>query len=113
MLENTIRKPAAAEIVSFPNDGLTIRQIDNRVKKLIDLEEDAKRIKKEIDAIKAEIKNAMNGADEIHTGKYVIKNTSYPRTTIDSAKVKDLFPVTDYPEIYKVSNQSRFTYKEA
>lgn len=113
MLNNTLRKEVPADIVTFPGSTLTDRQIDNRIQKLTDLEAETKRLKKEIDAIKAEIKNAMSGAEEIQTGKYVIKNTTFTRTTIDSKKVKELFPAADYPEIYTVSNQARFTYKEA
>lgn len=109
-MENTARA-ITPEIIAFPNQNtLTDRQIDNRVKKLAELEAETKRIKKEIDSLKAEIKSAMSG-DELTTANWIIKNTVYDRVTIDSKRLK-----ADFPEVYrecsKTSQSSRFSYKE-
>lgn len=109
-MENTARL-IAPEIIEFPQQNtLTDRQIDNRVKRLAELEENVKRIKKEIDSIKDEIKSAMS-SEELTTANWIIKNTVYDRVTIDSKRLK-----ADFPEVYreysKTSQSSRFSYKE-
>lgn len=110
-MNNTVRA-ITPEIIEFPHVGLTDRQIDNRIKKLAELEAEAKRIKKEVDAVKAEIKNAMGNAEELITGRYVIKNTSFPRTSVNTALVKERYPITEHPELYSTSSQTKFSYKE-
>ena len=107
-MNNTV-KAIKPEIIDFPRQGLTDRQIDNRIKKLSDLEADYKRIKAEIDAIKAEIKEVMR-SDEIQTSNWIIRNTPFTRTTIDSKRLKDEFPEV-YQEYSKVTEQTKFSYK--
>lgn len=110
-MENTARA-LTPNIIVFPGDkALTDRQIDNRVRKLVELEAEAKRIKKEIDSIKDELKSVMSG-DELSTDNYVIKNTVFDRVTVDSKKLKEDFPDV-YRECSKVTTSSRFSYKEA
>lgn len=109
-MENTARA-ITSEIIAFPNQStLSDRQIDNRVKKLAELEAEAKRIKKEIDSLKDEIKSAMPG-EELTTANWVIKNTVFDRVTLDSKKLKEDFPEV-YREYSKTTQSSRFSYKE-
>lgn len=109
-MENTART-ITPEIIAFPNQNtLTDRQIDNRVRKLAELEAETKRIKKEIDSIKGEIKSAMS-SEELRTANWIIKNTLFDRVTIDSKRLKEDFPEV-YQEYSKVTHTSRFTYKE-
>lgn len=107
---NNTAKAIQAEIVEFPNqETLTDRQLNNRIEKLIQLEAESKRIKKEIDAIKAEIKEAFAGTRE--TNKYIVTNTVYSRTTVDSKRLKADFPEV-YEEYSKTSECNKLTYKE-
>ncbi len=108
-MNNTVKilKP---EIIEFPHETLTDRQIDNRIRKLAELESDLKRIKKEIDSIKEEIKATMN-SDEIRTTKWIIRNTVYERAALDTKRLKSDFPEV-YEEYTKVTVSTRFSYKE-
>lgn len=105
---NTV-KAITHEIIDFPKK----KMIDSRIRKLEELEREARQIKKEIDSIKDEIKKAMSGAEELETATYIIKNTVFTRTTVNSDKVKEVFPVAEYPELYKEAQTTRFTYKKA
>ena len=112
MNTNTAKALTNADIIAFPNTGLTDRQIDNRIKKLSDLESEAKRLKKEIESLKDEIKEAMHGKEVIETGRYIIRNTVVISNRFDSTAFKKEFPDV-YREFTKETTSTRFTYKEA
>lgn len=99
-------------VIDFPEKGLTNKQIDNRIRKLQEAEKEKKRIEKEINALKEEIKNAMHGAETIETGNYIIRNTVTITKRLDTKAIK-----TEMPEIYnqftRESISTRFSYKEA
>lgn len=93
-----------------PQKILSDRQIDNRIKKLAELEEETKKIKKEVEAIKAEIISAMPAA-ELTTSHYKIHYTTYPQKRIDTAALKKALP--EVAEKYtKISQSHKFTYSE-
>lgn len=113
MNANTATKQAT-EIINFPipePEGLTNRQIDNRLRKLATLEAEKKRIDAEIKALKEEVIEGIFEMPEHHTTNFVIKYTVFDRTTVDSKRLKADFPEV-YAEYSKTSKQSRFTYKE-
>ena len=63
--------------------------------------------KGQIDAI---IKTAIGGADELLVhGAKVASVSRWRETRVVSDAVKELFPVLDYPELYKREDKSRLT----
>ena len=88
----------------------TNRQIDNRCKKLADLESQIKDLQAQADAIKAEIKADMEETDieEIDTGKYKVRYKIVESVRLDNKALK-----ADLPDVYsrysKVSQCRRFT----
>lgn len=93
-----------------PQKLLSDRQIDNRIKKLADLECTIKDLKKEVEAIKAEIIDAMPAA-ELTTSHYKIHYTTYPQKRIDTAALKKAMPEVA-EKFTKISQSHKFTYSE-
>ena len=93
---------------------MTDRQMDNRVKKLKELEEQYKELESSIDALKDELKAALaeNGEDEHNTGSYIIKNQLVTSNRLDNKALKK-----DLPDVYqkysKESSSKRFTISKA
>lgn len=89
---------------------MTNRQIDNRCKKLADLEAQIKALTAAADAIKAEIKADMDAdaLEEIDTGKYKVRYKLVESMRLDSKALKK-----DLPDVYslysRVSTCKRFT----
>lgn len=65
---------------------MTLRQMENRVKKLKAIEEQQKALEAEADKIKAEIKTEMQtqGKDEIHTGNFIVRLKEVVANRFDS-----------------------------
>lgn len=99
-------------VIDFPEKGLTNKQIDNRIRKLQEAEKEKKRIEKEINAIKEEIKNAMHNAETIQTDNYIIRNTVVISNRLDGKALKAALPEI-YQNFTKENITTRFTYKEA
>lgn len=89
---------------------MTDRQMDNRVKKLKELEEQYKALEDSIDSLKNELKAALaeNHEDEHNTGSYIIKNKVVISNRLDNKALK-----ADLPDVYtkysKESSSTRFT----
>lgn len=89
---------------------MTNRMIDNRCKKLADIENQIKALTAAADAIKAEIKADMeaDSLEEIDTGKFKIRYKLVESMRLDSKALK-----ADLPDVYsrysKVSTCKRFT----
>lgn len=89
---------------------MTNRMIDNRCKKLADLEAQIKALTAAADAIKAEIKADMeaDSLDEIDTGKYKVRYKLVESMRLDSKALKK-----DLPDVYslysRVTACKRFT----
>lgn len=62
------------------------RALENRIKRLKEIEAAQKELEKQADAIKAEIKAEMEarGADELHTGNFIIRWKSVISNKFDS-----------------------------
>lgn len=88
--------------------GLTDRQVNNRMKKIADLDAEIKRLQQQRDEIADEIKNAMT-TDTIETAAYKVTYKDVTSTRFDSKAFK-----AEYPDIYKeyckTSTCKRFTY---
>ena len=89
---------------------MTERQIENRVKKLQELEAQQKMLEKEAEAIKDELKTELEtqAIDELKTKFFIIRWKMVISTKLDSKSLK-----ADLPEIYskycKESSSKRFT----
>ena len=69
-----------------------------------------KSLKAEQDAIDAIIKDAIGSADELTVnGAKVASIARWRETSLVTDKVKELFPITECPEIYKATAKSRLT----
>lgn len=88
----------------------TNRQIDNRCKKLADIENQIKALQAQADAIKNEIKADMDAdsLEEIDTGKYKVRYKIIESVRLDNKALK-----ADLPDVYslytRVSTCKRFT----
>ena len=89
---------------------MTNRQIDNRCKKLADIENQIKALTAAADAIKSEIKADMeaDSLEEIDTGKYKVRYKLVESVRLDNKALK-----ADLPDVYslysKVTQCKRFT----
>jgi len=75
---------------------------------LAKVQEDMKFLKAREDEIKAIIRDAIGDKDEllIHGAK-VASISRWRETAVQTDKVKELFPLVDYPEIYKRTDKTR------
>ena len=88
--------------------ALTERQINNRMKKISDLDAEIKRLQALRDSVADEVKEAMTG-EVIETDAYKITYKDVTSNRFDSKAFK-----AEYPDIYtaycKTSTCKRFTY---
>lgn len=86
------------------------KAIDNRIKRLQAIEAKQKELEAQADAIKAEIKAAMEaqGADELHTGNFIIRWKDIISSRLDSKALKATFPDI-YSQFIKETACKRFT----
>lgn len=75
---------------------------------LAKVQEDMKFLKAREDEIKAIIRDAIGEKDEllIHGAK-VASISRWRETSVQTDKVKELFPLVDFPEIYKRTDKTR------
>ena len=100
-----------ATVIPFPAEqGLTNRQLDNRIRKLDELKRQEKEIKKAIEAVKQELIDHIGSGDGFATNHYEVKYTRYSERRIDSKKLK-----ADFEEVYmeysKEYPKTRLSYK--
>jgi len=75
---------------------------------LAKVQDDMKYLKAREDEIKAIIRDAIGDKDELHIhGAKVASISRWRETSVQTDKVKDLFPLVDYPEIYKRTDKTR------
>lgn len=89
---------------------MTNRMIDNRCKKLAELDEQIKALQAQADAIKDEIKKDMEAEslDEIDTGKFKVRYKLVESVRLDGTALKKALP--DVYSLYsKVTACKRFT----
>lgn len=90
-------------------ETLTDRQLDNRMKKLADLDAQIKALQDARDALKDEITAAMTG-DALDLPSFTVKWTDVTSKRFDSKAFKADHPET-YDEYSKETTTKRFTYK--
>jgi len=78
---------------------MTERMIENRLKKLEQLEEQKKALEAEIESLKEEIKNEMQESELLETKGYIIRFTNVLSERFDSKRFK-----AEFTELY-----SRYT----
>lgn len=87
----------------------TMKQFDNRIKKLQDLEAQKKALEDQIAAVKADIQNDMGDAEHVETGTFKINFTKIIGSRFDTRRFKaeqaDL-----YNSYQTVTETRRFSY---
>ena len=93
---------------------MTNRQLDNRVKKLQDLEAQIKALEMQADALRDELKADLTekGADECNTGSFIIRWKEIISSRLDSKALKAAMPDV-FTAYSKESSSRRFTITAA
>ena len=73
---------------------MTNKQLDNRIKKLQNIEAQQKELEKEAEAIRAELKADLEskGEDEHNTGNFIIRWKEIITSRLDSKALKSALP---------------------
>ena len=89
---------------------MTERMIENRIKKLTELEEQITKLQEQADAIKGELKMDLEekGIDELKTKNFLIKWKEIVSSRLDGKALKAALPEI-YSQYCKVSVSRRFT----
>lgn len=89
---------------------MTEKMIENRIKKLKEIEEQQKALEEQADAIRAEIKKDLEAkeVDEIQTKLFLIRWKEVITNRLDSKALKAAFPDI-YNQFSKQSCSRRFT----
>jgi predicted phage-related endonuclease len=93
---------------------MTDRMMNNRVAKLLEIEEQIKELTKQADALKDELKSALDevSEEEHNTGSYIIRWKLITSNKLDSKALKESLP--DVYKMYtKENSYKRFTVNEA
>mgnify|MGYP003308993560 CR=1 FL=1 len=101
-------KATTTNIINI-KDALTDRQIDNRIKKLIELDAQIKELETQKEDLKKEIISGMK-SEKIDTGKYKVSYTSVKSNRFDSNRFK-VEHLDLYKRYLKESISNRFTYR--
>lgn len=106
-MNNTAANTQNKVIFTVKVNGLTDRQVNNRLDKIAALEAQIKALEEAKNALKAEVIAAMGDLRE--TDKYTVHNTTVTTNRFDSTRFKkdhkDL-----YDEYTKASTSTRFSY---
>jgi len=86
------------------------RALENRIKRLRAIEAQQKELDQQAEAIKAEIKAAMEaqGTDELHTGNFIIRWKEIISNRLDGKELKATFPDI-YSQFVKETASKRFS----
>ena len=108
--ENEIDQEKVYEIRKEREHTMTERQIENRVKKLRQIESQRKALEEQEKALKAEIKADMEskGTDELRTKNFIIRWKEIISSRLDSKTLKAVLPDV-YGQFCKASISRRFT----
>ncbi len=75
---------------------------------LAKVQDDMKFLKAREDEIKAIIRDAIGDKDELHIhGAKVASISRWRETSVQTDVVKELFPLIDFPEVYKRTDKTR------
>lgn len=86
------------------------RALENRIKKLKELEEQQKALEQEIDSLKEEIKKDLEakGTEELQVGIFIIRFTSVLSSRFDTKRFKEQYRDL-YNQFTKQTASRRFT----
>lgn len=103
-----IEKPKATKvskkIIESPEPAL----VNSLLAQLSELQGEMKQLKAQEDEIKAVIKDIIGSAEELHVhGAKVASISRWRETSLITDKVKETFPLVEYPELYKATTKSR------
>ena len=89
---------------------MTERMIENRIKKLTELEEQIAKLQEQADAIKGELKADLEkkGVDELKTKNFLIRWKEIVSSRLDSKALKAALPDV-YNQFVKQTSSRRFT----
>lgn len=89
---------------------MTERMIENRIKKLTELEEQITKLQEQADAIKGELKTEFEekGIDELKTKNFLIRWKEIVSSHLDSKALKAALPDV-YNQFVKQTSSRRFT----
>lgn len=89
---------------------MTERMIENRIKKLTELEEQITKLQEQADTIKGELKADLEekGIDELKTKNFLIRWKEIVSSRLDSKALKASFPDV-YNQFVKQTSSRRFT----
>lgn len=87
------------------------RALENRIKKLKELEEQQKALEQEIDSLKEEIKKDLEakGTEELKVGIFIIRFTSVLSSRFDTKRFKEQQYGDLYNQFTKQTASRRFT----
>lgn len=93
---------------------MTNRMIDNRIRRMMELEAMMKALADEHDELKDEVEIEMDNrkVDEINTGKFIVRYKGIVSNRFDTKAFKEADPET-YELYTKISTSRRFTHSEA
>lgn len=103
-----IKIESTDNVVIIPIGGLTDRQIDNRMKRIAELDAAIKQLQEERDGLKEQVAAAVTG--ERSTAHFTVRNQEVTSARFDSKAFK-----ADHPKMYadyvRPATSYRFTYK--
>ncbi len=103
-----IEKPKATKSTKKVVDASDPAIVNGLLAELSMLQDQIKQLKAQEDEIKDVIKDIIGTAEELHVhGAKVASISRWRETALITEKVKELFPLTECPEIYKATNKSR------
>ena len=103
-----ISKPKATKASKKIIDASDPALINSLLAQLSELQSQAKILKAQEDEIKDVIRDIIGSAEELHVhGAKVASISRWRETTLITDKVKETFPLVEYPELYKASTKSR------
>lgn len=88
---------------------MTIRQIDNRIKKIEELEAQKKALEEQISSLKAEVQEEMADQESIETAHYLVRWTKVTSERFDSKRFKNNHAEL-FSEYVKSIESRRFSY---
>ena len=103
-----ITKPKATKPNKKVVDASDPALMNSLLAQLAELQTQAKQLKAQEDEIKDILRDVIGVAEELHVhGAKVASITRWRETALITDKVKETFPLVEYPELYKASSKSR------
>lgn len=105
-----VTKPKASKSTTKVVEALDATLANELLAKRSEIYDAKKRLEAELAEIDAIVKDMIGTADELHIhGAKVASIARWRETGLVTDKVKETFPVAEYPELYKRTDKSRLT----